>query len=445
MLGAPGQVGRGIGVSGVRRSGGAPVPTAMPQSAHIVARFDASTLALNNNDPVSTWTDSINGIQATEATKQPVFKTNAYGGKPVVSFNGTHRMVIASTGAIGTALDSRTNTVLYVARNTGTSGGNGRAWNVEGIYFHIIDNDGSGNRYQDYSQSYLGRGAPIALNEFHVFGATYSASPARSRACINGTIFNTDATPPAAANGAAVVFGNNAAGNAGAKIDMAEIIIFDVVLTPAELIQANMSLCEKYAQPYPFAALPYFLVFDGDSMTANINYGSVQAGPAYQTAQALSLPWGAWTNNGIGSISTTVMTTNAPSYIDGIPALVGKPTKLMEGEWYNESGTGTQKHDASVTYLLARRAAGFKTCFWTNIDPDGVDAASRTDYNTQFDAVNAPTYMDSYVPVHLNEFIGLDGARTAYPANFYADNIHLNAAGGAVIYPLWVAGLNAIP
>src|SRR5439155_17313853 len=50
----------------------------------------ADALALNNNDPVSTWTDSSgNGNSPTSSgTKRPTYKTNVLNGKPVVRFDG---------------------------------------------------------------------------------------------------------------------------------------------------------------------------------------------------------------------------------------------------------------------------------------------------------------------------------------------------------------------
>lgn len=51
--------------------------------------YDADSLGLSDNDPVSSWTDlSTNADHAVQATgsKQPVFKTGIVGGYPVVRF-----------------------------------------------------------------------------------------------------------------------------------------------------------------------------------------------------------------------------------------------------------------------------------------------------------------------------------------------------------------------
>lgn len=52
--------------------------------------LDASTLSLNNNDPVSSWTDqSGNGFHAAQATVgfQPKYLTNVVNGMPAIQFN----------------------------------------------------------------------------------------------------------------------------------------------------------------------------------------------------------------------------------------------------------------------------------------------------------------------------------------------------------------------
>lgn len=60
--------------------------------AGLQAWFKADTLALNNDDPVTTWLDnSVNGRNATQATAgfKPLYKTNQQNGLPGVLFDGT--------------------------------------------------------------------------------------------------------------------------------------------------------------------------------------------------------------------------------------------------------------------------------------------------------------------------------------------------------------------
>jgi hypothetical protein len=57
--------------------------------SNITQWFKATTLALSDNDPVSTWVDSINGNDATGAgAARPTYKANA--GDPYVEFDGTN-------------------------------------------------------------------------------------------------------------------------------------------------------------------------------------------------------------------------------------------------------------------------------------------------------------------------------------------------------------------
>lgn len=76
----------GAGPSG---AGSAFTPASIPG---LTAWFDASAITgLNDNDPVSTWTDSspsaFTAVQGTAGNK-PIYKTGIINGKPVVRFDG---------------------------------------------------------------------------------------------------------------------------------------------------------------------------------------------------------------------------------------------------------------------------------------------------------------------------------------------------------------------
>lgn len=86
------------------------------------AWWKADALALANNDPVGTWTDSSgNSRNLTQATsaKRPTYKTAIQNGKPVVRFDGTDDVMRAAgfvpLNANGTAL---TGFIVMAAANT---------------------------------------------------------------------------------------------------------------------------------------------------------------------------------------------------------------------------------------------------------------------------------------------------------------------------------------
>lgn len=70
-----------------------PVPQPPDTIADLEVWLDAGSLALSDNDPVSTWADrSGNGNDATQGTgaNQPTYKTNILNGRPIVRFDATN-------------------------------------------------------------------------------------------------------------------------------------------------------------------------------------------------------------------------------------------------------------------------------------------------------------------------------------------------------------------
>ena len=61
------------------------LPPILPQAGNIVARFSAASIAQGDNTAVTTWTDSIAGVQATQGTgvNQPKYMVSSAGGKPL--------------------------------------------------------------------------------------------------------------------------------------------------------------------------------------------------------------------------------------------------------------------------------------------------------------------------------------------------------------------------
>jgi hypothetical protein len=109
----------------------------------VVWHLKASDLGLNNNDPVSSWSDRSGhqpAVTQSTTAKQPLYKTNVLNGLPVVRFDGVNDslvsagwvgevnepftlILVASLGATanGTLLDSNGNGPrLVILRQTGT-------------------------------------------------------------------------------------------------------------------------------------------------------------------------------------------------------------------------------------------------------------------------------------------------------------------------------------
>lgn len=92
-------------------------PFSPPDIAGLTVWLKADGLSLNNNDPVSTWTDSSgNGHDATQSGgSRPVYKTGIKNSKPAVLFAGGQYMS-------GSLTLSQPMTVFFVIQhlNTGT-------------------------------------------------------------------------------------------------------------------------------------------------------------------------------------------------------------------------------------------------------------------------------------------------------------------------------------
>lgn len=100
------------------------------------AWYKTSTLSLNNNDAVATWTDSSgNARDATQGTSglRPTYISNAYGGSAAVRFASATGHYLAATG-VSTALRPVTLVAKLLPSSTGirtvqgASGGNGCQW-----------------------------------------------------------------------------------------------------------------------------------------------------------------------------------------------------------------------------------------------------------------------------------------------------------------------------
>lgn len=429
----------------------------LPASANIVAHWSASTLNLTDGASVPTWTDSVNGIVATASATNPIFKANIYGGNPVVRFAGTSNFAIATPGALQTAVDSQIYTVLILYQMSGAGAGYNCLLSAHAsggnAFMYVADNDGAGNRYQRYNMPDAGRGAPINLNQFYTSGNTsqlvYSGitgTPPLERMYMNGGCIQSATTAAPTSSAAAFYIADDA--TLGRKFigDIAEIIVWNTALTPVQYMQAHMSICDTYSQPYPFAALNKLVLFDGDSISANHLNGSIEQGYSYKVAQSLTLAYGQYSNVAIAGITANDMTFKGAVEVDAFMPLTSKTNKIAAFEWYNQRGASPTPANNSLAYLSARKAAG-NTIVWGTSTDDSADASNETNrdaYNTYFDSNHGSTIMDAYAALHNDTFIGVNSAVTTNPS-YFADGLHLTALGATELAGMMTTGLNAIP
>lgn len=145
-----------------------------PDFPDLLAWFKADSLALANNDPVTSWSDSSgNGHNASQGTgsAQPTFKTNQYSGQPCVTFDGTSDWMglaaqIDITGDSGPGYG-----MIVVSKVTGNAFS-------PGVYYYFANNAlNEGFSRQAASYNWFKSG------NFGSGGAGYSALPMSALEC----------------------------------------------------------------------------------------------------------------------------------------------------------------------------------------------------------------------------------------------------------------------
>lgn len=420
----------------------------LPQNGYVVARWSSDAITpQTDNTNLSTWTDSIGGVVATQGTgaAQPKYRTARLGGKPSVRFNGAQWLPIATPGALKTAIDSGNYTMMIVCNNAGAStvgglitsqsaGGNNPIWFVDGA------------RTGRYSGNTTRMAAAHTAAAFTVMGTTgwpsgtFGGTNPVERAYINGTCFASaiSGIPVSAFTWA---IGASATGSLPVTADIYEIIVWSKALTAAEVLQVQIAMCDKYSQAYPWAGLSKFRVFDGDSISAGYGGASFSNVTNYygnKMAASLGLSFGQYTTTAIPSYTLNQMASKATTDIDTIQAVIGTPVRLMAFEWYNSRGaspaTGAQ------TYVQARKAAGINQVMWGTSTDDLSHDANRTTYNNAVVAGAIGWGADALVQLHLDASIGAIGAcpsGSPFTPYFDTDGLHLLDAGYTVLQGLW--------
>lgn len=436
--------------------------TVLPQLGSLVFKLSADSLALNNADPVSSWVDSINGAAATQGTgaNQPTFRTNLFGGKPGVRFDGTNDVLqLGRPAALTAAIDSQTYTAVVVCRVLSAKGfGTVFGASAGGSSFMLLADGTEMGRFHGG----VTRCAPTAGNGFFVQGTTSITPYARGsgtgleRGYLQGGCYMSFVAQAPGSGGNNFAIGSLTGGAFPANVEVFEILVWNSHLTPTEMFQVQKWACDKYGQAYPWAAASRIVVYDGNSLTAGSGASGTTTTYPYKSAQALGLAYGQWTVAAVGGITVANMQANVPDW-SGVGAMTGKPMRVAAFEYYNSRGLGEPAvHNNTNAYAAAVRAiANTKLCLGTSLSNSADVSATRDAFNAYYDA-NSATHCDSYVALHLDASIGTNTAYTTNggPAganpdgrglNLWSDQVHLNSAGYTALEPLMTAGLVAIP
>jgi hypothetical protein len=251
------------------------VPSTPSQTATVVtptASVDLPTLGLrlwlradsgiesDSNGNVFGWWDQSeneNDAVAVASGGQPTLTASASNGRPAVHFNGNGES-LALPDFMAKAAAGEAFVVLRagsVAANT-TNG----LWQV-GTSGGAAYPDASGNVQDGFgsTQLYQAGTPPVSLGSFQVYNVSAQAG---SWTCsFNGSTCFTSPSNTVGFTSAPVLGGNGAGGWFNG--DVAEVIVYDHVLTAAERVVLNAYLTQKYvtpAQSWPYAADP-----DGDA------------------------------------------------------------------------------------------------------------------------------------------------------------------------------------
>lgn len=241
----PNSVAIGIGVGlGGEVGASNPIPASAPK-----LWFDASTLELSDGTAVDTWTDSSgNGYDATATlTTRPLLKTNIVNGKNVVRFDGSNDyMTCGNAYAWGTDLtfvvvfkfNAVVNFQQIISKSTGGAGGMELRRNVGNDLLQFTDNvastiSGTAN-----------------LDAFHIHvcqfnNTTFSNGYFKDGATNNGS--NTFAAPMSDKS-TSILLGARNVGTPAlfANMDLAEIVVYDRVITTTERDAIEVYLGSKY-------------------------------------------------------------------------------------------------------------------------------------------------------------------------------------------------------
>lgn len=225
--------------------------------------LDAQRIAQANDTEVATWTDaSGNGYNAEQNTTaaRPIYKTNQLNGLPVVRFDGVDDFMELVSGSLDMARNVAGLTIVAVVKYPADSS--------ENIAFSIA-NDSTVSRsilLQDALNKYRAGGRRLDANPFESAISTQNATAAfiiqtgvldytnaTLNQYINGVVDGTDDPFQTAGNtsntaSSRIRVGANSVVTAGSLLtgDIAEIIVYQRVLTANELTNVHAYLAAKW-------------------------------------------------------------------------------------------------------------------------------------------------------------------------------------------------------
>ena len=208
----------------------------------------ADALSLSNNSPVDAWADSSgsgNGVMQNTGMKRPTFKTNQLNGLPVVRFDGIDDTLFKLAAAGFTCRHGHT---VFAVLNPTTAVAYGMAVVTRFGYNEMRQYGGGG--YPEWmlpSGLYQVDGSAYLQGLWKVWTGTYSVASQTVELFINGASQGTviDDGPLAVTD----IYLGSRTDSYNWLGDMAEVLIYDGVLSVAQRQTIEKYLIAKYALP----------------------------------------------------------------------------------------------------------------------------------------------------------------------------------------------------
>jgi hypothetical protein len=429
--------------------------TQLPLRSSIVAEFNAtSIMGVANGATFNSWTDAVNGIVASQSKsgQYPIYRADRLKGLASVEFDGSADLCLPSSNAAQAAIDSRSYTIFIVFRTLGPSSTGaliGAATGCCNEFWYYADGTSVGEYNVFTGIPYSGQSSFSTLGGTAFASGTYSSGQngALQIIYVNGGAVMTSAITPPGTGGNRICIGVTNT-SYYAKAEIFDIVIWRGPLTPPQYKLAQMWADDRYGQSHPWAGISAYNVFFGDSITAGVGVTSpAQTGP-YLAAHTLGLLYGQWDNIAIGGITTSDMNKLAPTWVDPIPTTISRKINLVGFEWFNENSAFAPPkpfNDAQI-YLQSRKlVSNVRTVWGTSTSYNGDPSLNRKSYDSAFDSVRK-TNIDSYMPLHDNQAIGLTGPPSSYmthPAN-WSDGVHFSASGYSFLAAAFVSAIQAL-
>jgi methionine-rich copper-binding protein CopC len=296
--------------------------TPPPVTNGLTLHLDTSQLTgLSDGDTVATWTDMSGfGNHATTSVGTPIYKTGVLGGYPVMRFDNNSSFTTANLSA---QFPSAAMAFIVTTINN------------DGQYTLVRANPGVDEwwRFGD-GKSYPGFFRSSRIESYcsmpnsgsHLLAISSSASAWEMS--INGTSQGVQSGAYAA--GGALVIGNGSSGG-GLNGDIAEVILYNRVLTASEANHVGAYLAQKYSLPITFDTTPPSI--STLSPADNATGAAVGANLVATFSETIAKGTGSiMVKNLTDATSTTIAVTDAQVTVSGATLTINPSANLLGGK-----------------------------------------------------------------------------------------------------------------